>query len=187
MARFNYNYGDDTVGGGLPAATTERWVDANSTYDVVADAGSPGGKAFTIVKSGAGRPLVALDAADGDNQSILALVEFTANSKPSVYINASGSAGSESGYLAELDEAGNTIRIWEGNSGTFTAVTSAASVTLNAATEYWVRLCRFSNGDITARVWANGTTEPTTWNCSGSDSTHTTGWAGVSEFSTGGT
>jgi len=165
------------------------WVnifnESNVSDSIVTDATSPGGKALQITKTGSGRPLHIYQEADGENHGALALIETDyASAAPSLWINASGSEGDENGYLFELAYATNIVGLWELTGGSVTFKDND-SFTLNANTKYWVRLCRFTNGAIRARIWEHGTNEPTAWNVQTTDSTHTGGSCGVSELANG--
>lgn len=187
MGRFTDDYRDATVGAGIPTGWQNRYSASNLAVAVASDGTSPGGKTMTLTKTGAGRPLIAFDAADGDNQSIVALIEMdSSDAAPSVWINGAGSSGSEDGYMMELVPGTNTLGLWEANSGTFTSKDSAGK-TISTGTRYWCRLARFSNGDIRGRIWESGNVEPTTWDVEANDSTHTTGFGGVSELGNVGT
>lgn len=183
MARFNDNFGSYTTGGGQPAGYTARWETVTVAYDIIDDVSSPGGKYLEIVKSGSGRPLITLDAADGDDQGIVALLEFQAGSGVGLWINAAGTEAAPTGYLVQLTESTNTIGLWEGTGGgAFTNHDNDTSLTLTAGTKYWVRLMRFDDGKVKARVWLETDEEPSTWNVEVTDSSHITGWCGVSEL-----
>ena len=187
MARFNDNYGSYTTGAGVPTGWTQRYNTATVAYSIVVDGASPGGKYLEIAKSSTGRSLITLDAADGDDQGALFCIEFETGGAPGIYIHASGTDSTPGGYWVELVESTNNIGLWEGNgAGGFTNHDNDTSLTLTAGTKYWVRIQRFEpSNKIKARVWADGANEPTTWNVEATDSSHTTGWVGVSELANG--
>ncbi|MCP5016165.1 MAG: hypothetical protein GY938_12975 [Ketobacter sp.] len=185
MSRITYDMSEVAAGAGLPTGWTQSGSSSNVAYEIVADLGSPGLQSLEIQKSGAGRNRISLDTADGDNQQGVILVSSDSNSSAfSLWINAGGSDGNEDGYLMELDFNSNNIGLWEFTSGT-PVNHDNDSFTLNSGTEYWMRLCRFSTGDIRGRIWEAGDQEPTTWNVSVNDSTHTTGQCMISEFGNG--
>lgn len=166
---------------------TVRWASANTSYSVISDGTSPGGSAIEIARSGAERPLITYDAADGVDQGSLFLYEPGTGSVTGFYIGASGSSGSESGNLVEISESANTIRLWQGSSGSFNSLSTSGGVTINAGTKYWVRIAHFPNNSIAAKIWEYGTQEPQTNNVTGSTFASSDGWTGVSELSSSAT
>ena len=157
MARYNFDMGDFDVASGLPSGVTDRFSAANTAFAIEADAGSPGGKILKLTKTGAGTPLAAFDDANGDDQMILACLETNGGTNNvQVWINGGGSSGSETGYYAELQLSNNRFELWKSVAGTPNALGYDASTTLSADTKYWVRLCRFSDGNLRARIWEDG-------------------------------
>ncbi len=185
MARITYDFSEVPTGAGIPTGWQQRFDGSNVAYEIVDDLTSPGLQAMEIQKSGAGRNLITLDAADGDDQHGLILVESDdSGALPSIWINASGSSGNESGYLMEANLGTNQVGLWEANGGGFFNH-DTDSITLNANTGYWMRLIRLNSGEVKGRMWEEGTREPTTWNVTATDSTHTTGFCGAGELQTG--
>ena len=189
MARNSTNFSELATGTGVPTGYSEPFGAQNATYSINTDAGSPGGQSLNINKSGAGRAMLSWDITNSDtNPSALALVEMDTGTIFSLWICGSESAGlgTESGYLVELVQASNTIRLWRVLTGTYTALTATAAVTLTAGTKYWVRISRTSStGNLKVRAWAYGTKEPTAWHRTATDANLSSGWTGVSELATG--
>ena len=181
--RITDNYEDVDTGAGAPIGHTVRWDTADITYSVVDDVTSPGLKALRIAKESSGRSMISIDAGDGANHGDCFLIETNGNNLPSVWINASDT---QTGYFVELGIAANQLLLRRGNGGGSFTTLSTVGKTLNANTKYWVRLARFSNGQLRARVWQYGTVEPMIWDASSSgQNTYTSGFTGVSELQTG--
>ncbi len=179
--RCSTDFSEYDVATGMPHEWRNIFQDANVDVEIAADAGSPGGKVLEINKSGAGRPLFTWDVADGENQAALFCIESdNASGAPSIWINASGGDGDYQGYLVELAIGSNNIGLWEGTGGGAFNNWDNDAFTLNANTKYWVRIARFANGFIAARVWEDGGNEPTAWNVSTTDNSWTSGHCGIS-------
>ncbi len=94
------------------------------------------------------------------------------------------SSGNADGYLVELRPSGNDIRLREVTNGTFSTLVDVAK-TIDADVMYICRI-EFIGSAIKVRVWEEGSAEPGTWDIDTTDSTHTTGRAGVGRQRGGG-
>lgn len=187
MARINDNFGGYTVQTGVPAGWSTPFGTSNVDYEIINDAGSQGGKALKITKTGSARTMIKLDAIDGDNQGCLFEIDFAAGSAPSIWIEGSGASGTESGFLVELVESTNTVGLWRASSGSFTSLDSDTGLTLTGGTKYKIRLVHTPSNFLGARVWAASDREPDTWNVSDNNETaHNSGWIGISELADAG-
>ena len=116
MSRRNDNF-DYALGVGVPTGYSNTGDTSNVTFEIVTDAGSPGGKALEIQKSGSGQPLLAWDTAT-DDQGAVELFETDGDNLPELWIE---SGADKTGYFARMNVASNTIELRRGNgSGSFT-------------------------------------------------------------------
>jgi hypothetical protein len=119
-----------------------------------------------------------------DDVEILALVRPTVQSNnyaTGVILRAGGDSGTEEGYAFLLTQstpgAQDTLSLERYIAGSFALLDDVAfSWSLN--TNYWMRF-RARGTTLQARIWAEGLTEPTTWNIETTDSSHTTGRVGM--------
>lgn len=170
--------------GAQPSDWTERWHtgDASATVEL-SGASVYGGRFLHIDHSAAGRYLLSWDDLDNsDDIEVLALQRWAASGVASaimgVTARASGSDGSENGYIVYFEDDDNTVLLRKYISGAVTTINSF-SHTLSDDEWYWIRF-RVSGSSLKVKVWDEGTTEPASWDLEETDSSITgSGWAGV--------
>lgn len=79
-------------------------------------------------------------------------------------------------YRAQVNNTGINIVRMVGGVATTIAATVAFTTAIN--TWYWMRV-RWEGSDLRAKVWADGGTEPGTWQVSATDTSHATGLIGL--------
>ena len=107
---------------------------------------------------------------------IVALMRFTNDSFPggvAVHVQ-SGSVG---GYPALFTFSGDAPAVWLVSAGSDSDIDSDVG-TYAVDTDYWIRLQR-TGTTVRARFWADGAGEPGTWQSSGTDATHGSGYVGL--------
>jgi len=77
------------------------------------------------------------------------------------------------GYGIELNPTSSTVTIKKNVNGTVTNVRSVSGVNATSTAKQWLRL-RVVGSTIQFKIWADGTTEPTAWNATVTDTTVTT-------------
>jgi hypothetical protein len=185
VAQFFTNFSEYTTGQ-APSDWTARWVTANVTYTVQADAGATGGKVLRAVVGTLGRHAISWDdvGTPGTVELLLkmrvsALTDNTTMQGP--VVRGSGAAASETGYGAlAVPVAGNSdlLPLREYNGGAITDNSQVLTGTAFAInTWYWVRL-RAVSGDFDWLVWQDGEAEPGTFG-EAADASTATGWAGI--------
>ncbi len=104
-------------------------------------------------------------------------------------VRGGGAAGSESGYFARLQTASGSLVVSAGKyvNGTLTAPFSGFPTNLSASinTYYWIRM-RAVGTTIQVKAWADGASEPTSWQFTGTDNSLASGWVGLSAATAGG-
>lgn len=185
MANYADDLDDRGVASGLPSGFTSRW--ATGTWSTV-DAGS-GDIAVRRAAASTARSAASLDAidSDADRDDVEVLVRLRATSFAStpsggVFLRGSGSAGSETGYVAYFITGGD-IRFGRYVSGTLTAIATDTAANLSANTFYWLRT-RISGTSYAVTYWSGAEgDDPGTPQLSGTDSNISgVGWAGVFAF-----
>lgn len=107
---------------------------------------------------------------------IVALMRFTNDSFPggvAVHVQ-SGSVG---GYPALFTFSGDAPAVWLVSAGSDSNIDADVG-TYAVDTDYWIRLQR-TGTTVRARFWADGAGEPGTWQSSGTDATHGSGYVGL--------
>lgn len=182
------NYADDFesagTGAGIPTGYTGRWNYQSGEWSRLTDTDI----AVRAAALGNSRQLVSMNTVDSDgnraNAEVLARVKTSSVSGTNsvgAAVRASGSAGSETGYICNITSA--EFRIGKYVAGTFTELAVTNALNLSANTWYWIRL-RANGTTIQARIWADGGSEPGTWNVSSTDSSiSAAGWCGMFCFS----
>jgi hypothetical protein len=170
---------------------TERW---GTTEGSVAANTSP--TRLTVAKSAEsneyGISLNAVDSdADRDDVEVLAKVRFntqaTATNTVGVFLRGSGTSGAENLIAVTLRDAGNDGSdfqpiVYDFSSGSAGLVGSSGGSNV-AATWYWIR-ARANGTSLKARVWLDGTSEPTTWDVDDTTAVAGVGWVGLYAFDT---
>lgn len=185
MANYSTTFTSAGVASGLPSGWTSRWA-SGATWSTI-DAGS-GDIALRRTHTSSINSAASFDEvnSDANRDNVEVLVKVRTSSVTAgttmcgVFARASGSSGSETGYLGTI--RGDEIRISKYVSGTFTALVATTTLTLLANTWYWLRFrCNGSGANAQLlRVWKDGDSEPGTWDLNSADSSITAaGWAGV--------
>jgi len=139
----------------------------------------------TITSATATTEVLSLDAvdSDADRESCEILLKYKTSAWNSTHTigvargSDSGSSSTLAGYFVALRST--AIRTYYKNSGgSITQIATATLSALSTDTYYWVRL-RCNGTSIKAKVWADGGSEPGTWDC---DSTDTSGPGAVDGY-----
>lgn len=113
---------------------------------------------------------------------VLALVRSdstTSSYNSTVFVRGSNTTNnSGNAYGASL--VGSKFRLIRVHSNT-TSTLVDATLAWAVDTEYWIRL-KVSGTSLSAKVWAYGATEPSTWTLTSTDSNLDTGWAGFGGY-----
>jgi hypothetical protein len=112
--------------------------------------------------------------ADGDRDDfeVLCQVYVDSTSTTARYLGGriSTSGSSRTGYAVRVRS--NSIDTYRFNGSTYTAITNGV-FSVTSGTWCWVRF-RVNGSTVQARVWADGDSEPGTWQCSATDTTYAT-------------
>lgn len=82
-------------------------------------------------------------------------------------------SGTRTGYACRVRT--NSIDTYRFTGATFTAITNT-TVSFSSGTWCWVRF-RINGTTVRARIWADGDSEPGTWDCDATDATYSTAGA----------
>lgn len=170
-----------------PSDWTERWNTGNAA-STVESSGLPSGagaKALRVVHGGSNGAYALswddLGTVSGDIEMLVKWQTTTVASNEvgrSAVLHGSGSPASEGAYFSSVSGAsGYQARYVSGvlsNLGN-------TGVAITANTWYWTRFQR-TGTTIRVKVWADGGSEPGSWSASFTDSSHSSGWAGVGSF-----
>lgn len=169
---------------------TKRWVTTNETVNAcVSDTDAEGGYLLESEWSANGRRLNSWDVLDSVSADTELLVRFRFegtnrdDAEFGLALRASGAAGSENGYSVQIFEGGTNdlfLDIREYSSGTATSLTTSSDILFDVGTEWlWCRF-RANGATISAKLWRDREDEPTSWQATTTDSTHSSaGWNGL--------
>lgn len=90
------------------------------------------------------------------------------------------SSGSSNGYRCGFYN-GTTFNVDKYSGGSRSNITSF-SFSYSTGTSYWIRMIHTSGGTLQIRVWADGSSEPGTWNVNQSETTYSSGNFGFSIY-----
>lgn len=177
-----------------PSDWTARWVTASNTWATRSKASTEGGKVLENTGTVDGRHLLSWDAVDADanraDAEVLARVRSSSTTfgQLRLIVRGSGSAASETGYIVEIPStAGADMRISKWVSGAQTNLGTAHSLTFATNAWYYVRF-RANGTSLKAKVWLDGTSEPSAWHIDITDSSiSAAGWIGVGNLESTGT
>lgn len=189
MAQYSNNWDASGTGAGIPTGTTGGWNYANGEWSRV-DAGS-GDIAVQCAAGFNARQIVTLDAVDSDanraNCQVLGIVRTSSVTASlthgGVVGRASGSAGSETGYVATI--FGSELRLAKYTSGTSAELVTTTGAGLAINTDYRI-LLECTGTTIRAKWWLDGSGEPGSWAVTATDSSISgAGRCGMFAFSGG--
>lgn len=198
MAKYFTNFEDSDIDDNPPVGLTRRWAASSvpGSYSQVVEQRSIGFKKRAILQSASasGFNAISLDAVDADASratvQALALVEFDSTMPTSVWLvlRGSGSAGTETGYCCGIDVASNTGYLLRQNGGSVAGLTTGSLGVTVAAGQKWFIRAEATGTTIRVRCWQLGSTEPTTWTASTTDSAiSAAGWVGTFVYKSSGT
>lgn len=176
MTNFN-----ETEVGLQPTDWTERWNYDSATAILVAEAGMQGGRVLRLDHSANNIYAISWDdVGDVIDAEVLAKVRWTDQlaSVMRIYIRGSGIASNETGYFVSFQANSNQVVLYKHIGGVNTQIGMALSKTLSQDTWYWVRF-RVVGTALKYSVWADGTSEPVSWDKEETDSSINSGWVGI--------
>ena len=181
MAAYNEDFSGFSTGS-LPSGWTERWATADPAW--TAETGGDDQILKCTITTGTqvtacSRNDVDSDA-DRDDVEVLTLFRVravsTATTNGGVVARGSGGTSTKYGYSANIYDNDLIVHKYVNNTGT-TISTSAKSLT--ADTWYWLRF-RVNGTSLKARIWADGGSEPGSWDIDTTDSDiSAAGWVGA--------
>jgi hypothetical protein len=172
-----------------PHDWTLRWVTGNQTWAIREKGNAIGDKVLEHQSPEAARRLITWNRFGSNVRDVEVVSKMRSGTTDAnqnrVYVRASGPAGSESAYFTELFGSlgagvGSQFRIRKQVNGPISTI-GTASFTWHANTWYWVRF-RVVGNRLRAKVWADGTSEPSSWMINVTDNDLTQGWVGVGTF-----
>jgi hypothetical protein len=185
MATYFTDFSTYTAGV-APTGWTERWDTAGS-WQVVAGVGFGGSQGLQYVPGTSARHGLSWDVldADPDRDNIEFLYRWSstvggasATNDVRVFARGSGVDATTQANGYSVGPTNTVLRFVKYVAGTSTT-TDTAGGALTANAWYWSRV-RINGSTITQKMWADGTTEPTTWAQTITDTSVTgVGWAGV--------
>jgi hypothetical protein len=185
MATYFTDFSTYTAGV-APTGWTERWDTAGS-WQVVAGVGFGGSQGLQYVPGTSARHGLSWDVldADPDRDNIEFLYRWSstvggasATNDVRVFARGSGVDPNTQANGYSVGPTNTVLRFVKYVAGTSTT-TDTAGGALTANAWYWSRV-RINGSTITQKMWADGTTEPTTWAQTITDTSVTgVGWAGV--------
>lgn len=110
--------------------------------------------------------------ANRDNIEILGqvYVDSTSTTQRYYWVRGSTSGASRTGYSLRVRTT--SIDVYRNNGSTFTTI-AGATISISSGTWCWVRF-RVNGTALRARIWADGDSEPGTWDVDTTDSTYST-------------
>ncbi len=163
-----------------PSAT---WVDQdqNDTGTASSTIPSVGVGRMAITNNGtntAARQTTVSSIAIPADAEVLCPVTFPTAGSCRVWLRASGTQTnrvSDAGYCISLDVASSSFTLRRSNgasSGATTQLGTGYTITLTPGSKFWIRF-RVQGSSVMGKVWLDGTTEPTDWLQSVTDTTYT--------------
>lgn len=184
MADYCTNFSEYTTGV-QPSDWTARWNTATTTWATREKSGTTGGKALENTVSATAYRLLSWDDVDGDgsraDSEIICRFRSTGIGSDTfmLALRASGSAGSETAYIAHNTSATN-LRISRIVAGTTTAIANLSVDTINSNEWYTMRF-RVNSTALKVKFWASDhAAEPSAWSIETTDiNIAAAGWVGV--------
>lgn len=153
-----------------------RWTVSGSS-GLLDQRGGQGRMRFENVSNAAAQAIARMSPT-ADSETVLSVRFPETAPRGYLYLFARASGNWSGGYptasyflLMRNDD--NTAQLWKSQSGTTTLLASLTGAAAVTTLDQLVRL-RVVGNTISARIWTTGTTEPTTWELTATDSTITT-------------
>lgn len=181
MTTYSTNFGSYTVGA-QPSDWTARWVTTNITWLTTTVTGTESGKALRKVSTANANRLLSWDAVSAHaDTEILARYKVAATAANHLYLHVRGAAGENSYWVSVSTSGSMTLgKNVAGSQNTLGTTYTFASLT--AGTWFLLRF-RVNGTTLQARIWPDGTPEPSYWHTTATDSAFTTaGWVGVGNY-----
>jgi hypothetical protein len=120
---------------------------------------------------------------DADRDEVEILILWSIGTMGTQYLLVSrGSGADETPSHYSVRITASNIRTYKNTGADAPTQVASATKTFSAATDYWIRF-RVNGTTIRVRAWADGGSEPGTWDCDSTDSAVTgVGWAGLAQF-----
>ncbi|MEO8697581.1 MAG: hypothetical protein ABI658_29035, partial [Acidimicrobiales bacterium] len=181
---------EDDFAGNNGAAWASKWTTSSNSggaVDIQTATGLSGGAGHlkATTSTGWARALGDSTTANTDAEVVAAVRtgSSVSNGELKLWLRGSTSWAANNhnltnGYFVSFDMGANQLRLKKTSSSTETTLVSSA-FTFSANTTYRVRM-QIYGSTLRARIWADGTAEPSTWPLATTDSTHTSGRAAMS-------
>lgn len=190
MAQIYENFGEYSAGS-FPTASdpwSVEWNDGgDNTATLLSDSAYDGGLALEVESNGY-LPAYAISHDDvgtvADSEIVVLVESYDAlnSTRTRPVVRGSGDASDHTGYFARADEGSDMDLMKYDTSGSYTGLDSSS---ISANVPFWIRL-RASGDTIQARVWEEGTTEPSTWDVSATDTDLSSGFTAYCTMSDSG-
>lgn len=162
MGVYVEDWSGHSLGSGVPAGWSARWVDPYGLRtEVISDTEAPGGQALLVSAINAGRRALTFDAVDGDPDRLffdaIALIRYTGATPNSIIFTliaaSGGGEGSETGTAGGVNNtsSGRQIRATTYNSGA-AGTNYSTPYEWENDTLYWLRLTR-EGDDAVVRLY----------------------------------
>jgi hypothetical protein len=188
MTTYSTNFGSYTVGA-QPSDWTARWVTTNITWLTTTVAGTESGKALRKVSTVNANRLLSWDAvaAHADTEVLARYkVSVTSTNHMYLHVRGSGAAAAETSYFVMISTNG-FLTLGKNVAGAQNTLGAGYTFSnLPAGTWFLVRF-RVNGTTLQARIWLDGTPEPSDWQTTVTDSAVTAaGWVGVGAYNSSG-
>ena len=184
MTTYSTNFGSYTAAA-QPSDWTARWVTSNVTWLATTLANTEGGKVLRRASTANANRLLTWDTvtAHADTE-LLARYKVSATSANHLYLHVrgSGAAAAETSYWVMVSTTGS-MSLGKNVAGAQTTLGTTYTFTARPSGAWYLLRFRVNGTTLQARIWEDGTPEPTTWQTTATDSAvSAAGWAGVGAY-----
>lgn len=127
--------------------------------------------------SNASAQATATMARETDTDTLLSFRYPSTGARGYLYVFSRASGNWVSGYpgasyFVQMRNDDGSVQLWKSNAGTTTQLASVAGVASVTTAKQWIRF-RVQGSSLSAKVWTDGTTEPSNWELTATDSSIT--------------
>jgi hypothetical protein len=181
MAKFGTGFSEYTVNQ-TPSDWMKRFTTSGANYNVYnnVSGASDGYALYHSISVLYSHYMLSWNAVNASDVEIVAKVRMAATNARAYLIARASGTTNPTYYRCNLVDGGSGLTIQKVVSGSVTTL-GTYDFTWSANTWYWIRF-RVIDTSLKARVWSDGSQEPSNWQIETTDNSISSGWVGIGSY-----